>query len=322
MDDRVGMHSISEAMGSHAQHIDSLWHVMLWVCGFMFLLVMGFMLLALFRRGQRRDVKDPTQANEERGLSLTLTSWIVLIVLGLFGLTLFSYITDRALVQAAAQPQIAIQITAHQWWWEIEYTDPNDPSRQLRTANELHLPVGTPVKISLQSRDVIHSFWVPNLHGKQDMIPGRDNDIELLPQQEGVFRGLCAEFCGLQHSKMHLDVVVEAREAYTAWYDRQLQSAPQPTDALAQQGHGVFMATACNLCHTISGTEAAATTGPDLSHVASRRSIASGALQNHRDNMRSWLANPQAIKPGSHMPTVSLSAEQLDALTAYLGSLR
>jgi cytochrome c oxidase subunit II len=321
MDDRVGMHSIGEAMGSHAQHIDSLWHVMMWVCGFMFLLVIGFLLLALFRRGGRRDIKDSTQANEERGLSLTLMGWTVLIVLGLFGLTLFSYFTDRALVQAAAQPQVSIKITAHQWWWEIEYTDP-DPSRQLRTANELHLPVGTTVKVSLESRDVIHSFWVPSLHGKQDMIPGRDNDIELLPQQEGVYRGLCAEFCGLQHSKMHLDVIVESREAYSAWYERQLQSAPQPTDALAQRGYGVFMATACNMCHTISGTEAAATTGPDLSHVASRRSIASGALQNHRDNMRTWLANPQAIKPGSHMPTVSLSAEQLDALTAYMGTLR
>ena len=321
MDDRVGMHSIGEAMGSHAQHIDKLWHAMVWVCGFMFLLVLGFLLLALFRRGQRRDSKDPTQANEERGLSLTLMSWIGLIVVGLFGLTLFSYFTDRALVQAAAQPQVQIKITAHQWWWEIEYID-GDPSRQVRTANELHLPVSTPVKVSLESRDVIHSFWVPSLHGKQDMIPGRDNDIELLPQHEGVFRGICAEFCGLQHSKMHLDVIVESREAYAAWYERQLQSAPQPTDALAQRGHGVFMATACNLCHTISGTEAAATTGPDLSHVASRRSIASGALQNHRDNMRTWLANPQAIKPGSHMPTVPLSAEQLDALTAYLGTLQ
>ena len=321
MDDRVGMHSIGEAMGSHAQHIDSLWHAMVWVCGFMFLLVMGFLLLALFRRGARRDVHDPTQANEERGLSLTLMAWTVLIVLGLFGLTLFSYFTDRALVQAASQPQLTIKITAHQWWWEIEYIDPA-PSRRVRTANELHLPVGTPVKVSLESRDVIHSCWVPSLHGKQDMIPGRDNDIELLPQQEGHFRGLCAEFCGLQHSKMHLDVIVESREAYSSWYERQLHSAPQPTGALAQRGYGVFMATACNMCHTISGTEAAATTGPDLSHVASRRSIASGALQNHRDNMRAWLANPQAIKPGSHMPTVSLSAEQLDALTAYLGTLQ
>jgi cytochrome c oxidase subunit 2 len=143
-----------------------------------------------------------------------------------------------------------------------------------------------------------------------------------LPQREGLYRGICAEFCGLQHSKMHLDVIVESPQAYASWYDRQLQSAPPPTGELAQRGHGVFMASACNLCHTISGTDAAATTGPDLSHIASRRSLAAGALQNHPDHLRSWLANPQAIKPGNRMPVVSLSAEQLDALTAYLSTLQ
>jgi len=323
MDERsTGLHSIGDAMGRHAQDIDALWDVMLWVCGFMYLLVVGFLLLALFRRGPRRDINDHTQAHEERGLSASLATWTGLIALGLFGLTLFSYFTDRSLVQAAADAQIAIKITGHQWWWEIEYTDPNDPSRQLRTANELHLPVGTPVKISLESRDVIHSFWVPSLHGKQDLIPGRDNDIEILADKEGVYRGICAEFCGLQHSKMHLDVVVESKDGYSAWYERQLQAASPPSDPLAERGHGVFMATACNMCHTISGTDAGGSTGPDLTHVASRRFIAAGALQNHRDNMRAWLANPQAIKPGNHMPIVSLSADQLDALTAYLGTLQ
>lgn len=323
MDDRsIGLHSIGDAMGRHAQDIDQLWHVMLWVCGFMYLLVIGFMLLAMYRRGRRRDIHDQIEAHEERGLSASLVAWIGLIVIGLFGLTLFSYFTDRSLVQAAANAPIAIKITGHQWWWEIEYTDPENPSRHLRTANELHLPVGVPVKISLASHDVIHSFWVPSLHGKQDLIPGRDNDIELLAEKEGVYRGICAEFCGLQHSKMHLDVVVESQDAYRVWYEHQLQSAPPPSDALAERGHGVFMATACNLCHTIAGTESGGTTGPDLTHVASRRSIASGALQNHRENMRSWLANPQAIKPGSHMPIVSLTADQLDALTAYLGTLQ
>jgi cytochrome c oxidase subunit 2 len=322
MDDRgAPLHSMGEAMGAHAQHIDSLWHVMLWVCAGMYVLVIGFLLLALFRRGQRRDVHDATHAQDERGLSVALMSWIGLIVLGLFGLTLFSYFTDRSLVQAAAQPQVELKITAHQWWWEIEYVDP-DPSRQLRTANEIHLPVGTPIKISLASQDVIHSFWVPNLHGKQDLIPGRDNDIELLAQHEGVYRGICAEFCGLQHSKMHFDVIVESPDAYRAWYERQLQSAPPPADPLARRGNEVFMASACNMCHAISGTQAMASVGPDLSHIASRRSLASGALRNDRENLRAWLANPQAIKPGTRMPIVALSDQDLDALTAYLGTLQ
>jgi cytochrome c oxidase subunit 2 len=317
----AALHSITDAMGVHAEHIDSLWHAMLWVCGFMYLLVLGFLVFALLRRGQRRDETDVVPADKERGLSFTLAGWTTLIVIGLLGLTLFSYFTDRALVQAAAQPQLEVKIKARQWWWEIEYSDP-DPSRQLRTANELHLPVDTNVKITLESQDVIHSFWVPNLHGKQDMIPGRTNDIELKATQLGVYRGICGEFCGLQHSKMHLDVVVESQDDYNGWFDKQLQSPPPPADPAAQRGQQEFMASACNMCHAISGTDAAATNGPDLSHVASRRSIAAGALQNNPENLRSWIANPQAIKPGNHMPIVSLSTDQLDALTAYLGTLQ
>jgi cytochrome c oxidase subunit II len=322
MDEQVAsLHSIGEPLGRHAQHIDALWHTMLWVCGIMFVLVIAFLLLALWRRGQRRDPQDPVHAEQEQGLSLALMTWIGLIVGGLFVLTVFSYMTDRSLAVAAAQPHVTLKVTAHQWWWEIEYVD-QDPSRQLRTANELHLPVNTPIKISLASRDVIHSFWIPNLQGKQDLIPGRDNDIELLPVKQGSYRGICAEFCGLQHAKMHFDVVVESRQAYDAWYERQLQSAPLPNEELAKRGHDVFMSSACNLCHTIAGTEAMATTGPDLSHIASRRSLAAGALQNNPDNMRSWLANPQAIKPGNRMPIVALEGEQLDALVAYLETLQ
>jgi cytochrome c oxidase subunit II len=315
------LHSITDAMGVHAQHIESLWHAMLWVCGIMYVLVLGFLVVALFRRGRRLDENVSVPAEEERGLSFTLASWITLIVLGLFGLTLCSYFTDRALVRAAARPQLEVKINARQWWWEIEYSDP-DPSRQLRTANELHLPVGANVRITLESRDVIHSFWVPNLHGKQDMIPGRTNDIELRATRTGVYRGICSEFCGLQHSKMHLDVVVESQDNYNKWFERQLQSPSPPTHSAAQLGQQVFMASACNMCHAISGTDAAATNGPDLSHVASRRSLAAGALQNNPENMRSWIANPQAIKPGNRMPTVPLSTDQIDALTAYLGTLQ
>jgi cytochrome c oxidase subunit 2 len=315
------MHSIGEAMGTHAQHIDALWHAMLWVCGVAYVLVIAFLVFAVLRRGPRHDEHDLEHPGQRRGLSVVLITWIALIGTGLFGLTLFSYFTDRALVQAAAQPQIELEITAHQWWWQIEYVDP-DPSRTVRTANEIHLPVGAPVRVKLSSTDVIHSFWVPNLHGKIDMIPGRDNEIRLQPLHSAVYRGLCGEFCGLQHSKMHLDVIVESQDAYSAWYERQLQSATPPEDALAQRGQQVFMSSACQMCHAISGTDAFASTGPDLSHVASRRSLAAGALPNDKDNLRRWLADPQAIKPGNRMPIVPLSNEELDALTAYLGSLQ
>jgi len=315
------MHSIGEAMGVHAQHIDALWHAMLWVCGIMYVLVLGFLGLAILRRGRRRDEREVVHAQDERGLSMTLVAWTGLIVAGLFGLTLFSYFTDRALVQAASQPQINLKITGYQWWWQVEYVDP-DPSRSVKTANEIHLPVGAQVSATLASQDVIHSFWVPNLHGKQDLIPGRDNDIRLQPTQAGTYLGICAEFCGLQHSKMHLDVIVESQEAYNAWYERQLQSAPPPTEPLAQRGQQVFMSSACNMCHAISGTDASASVGPDLSHVASRRSLAAGALPNDADSLFAWISNPQAIKPGSRMPIVPLSEHDLEALTAYLRTLQ
>ena len=264
---------------------------------------------------------DDEHSLQQRGLSVALITWIALIGTGLFGLTVFSYFTDRSLAQAATQPQIELQITAHQWWWQVEYVNP-DPSRSLKTANEIHLPVGAPVRVKLASTDVIHSFWVPNLHGKVDMIPGRDNEIRLLPVKTAEYRGLCGEFCGLQHAKMHLAVVVESQDAYAKWYEGQLQSAAPPADSLARQGQHVFMSSACNMCHAISGTDAFASTGPDLTHVASRQWLASGALPNDPESLRKWFANAQAIKPGNHMPIVPLSNDQLDALTAYLETLQ
>jgi cytochrome c oxidase subunit II len=312
------LHSAMRPAGVHAGQLLSLWNVLLWTCVVMYVLVLAFLFLSVLRarRSGERDT-----VGQRRGLSITLTGWTVLITLGLLGLTLASYVTDRSLVHASSLPQVTIAITAHQWWWEIEYTDP-DPSRRVRTANELHLPVNALAQITLSSGDVIHSFWVPTLHGKQDMIPGRTNYIELQPQQTGWHRGICAEFCGFQHAKMHLDVIVESPSDYQAWYERQLQSPPPPTDPLEQRGQAAFMAGPCSLCHAISGTDASATLGPDLSHVASRRSLAAGALRNDASSMSAWLANPQAIKPGNHMPAMNLQGEQIEALTAYLESLQ
>ncbi|HET9446602.1 MAG TPA: cytochrome c oxidase subunit II, partial [Steroidobacteraceae bacterium] len=265
------MHSALQALGVHAQHIDLVWRTMLWVCGFMYLLVIAFLVHAIWRR---RADSDSAQAHR---FSIALVGWIVLMAVGLFGLTLTSFLTDRALVHAADDPQVTLKVTAYQWWWQIEYTDP-DPSRQVRTANEIHLPVGAPVHIELASGDVIHSFWTPNLHGKRDLIPGRTAEIRLQPTQIGRYRGQCAEFCGLQHAHMAFDVIVESQHDYDAWYERQLAPAPDASDPRAARGKQVFFTSACNICHTIAGTDAAATVGPDLSHVASRRTIAAGTL--------------------------------------------
>jgi cytochrome c oxidase subunit II len=316
------MHSALQAFGVHAQHIDVVWRAMLWTCGFMYLLVMAFLILAIWRRRRNGDcVEFQSDHPQIRRMSIALGGWIGLMTIGLFGLALTSFLTDRALVHAADTPQVTLKITAHQWWWQVEYTDP-DPSRQLRTANEIHLPAGEPVHLELVSDDVIHSFWVPNLHGKRDMIPGRPAQFRLQPLRTGFYRGQCAEFCGLQHAHMALDVVVESRRDFDAWYERQLASPPPVSEGPAARGQQVFMSSACNLCHAIAGTDASASLGPDLSHFASRFTIAAGTLPNDRDHLRQWLENPQRVKPGNHMPVVSLGRDDLDALVAYLETLR
>jgi cytochrome c oxidase subunit II len=192
----------------------------------------------------------------------------------------------------------------------------------VRTANEIHLPVNAQVHVALASRDVIHSFWVPSLHGKRDLIPGRPAQIQLQPREVGRFRGQCAEFCGVQHAKMALEVVVESPSDYAAWYERQLSSARTPASPAQMRGQQVFMASACNLCHAISGTDASATTGPDLSHFGSRRMLAAGTLANDPQRLSEWLADPQHVKVGNRMPRVDLSDEDREALVAYLVSLQ
>jgi cytochrome c oxidase subunit II len=318
------MHSALQALGVHAQHIDLVWRTMLWICGLMYLLVIAFLIDAIRRRRDSQSVAPRVEQSESpqvRRMSIVLGGWIGLMTLGLFALALTSFLTDRALVHAAAEPQVSLKITAHQWWWQIEYTDP-DPSRHVRTANEIHLPVGAQVHAELASDDVIHSFWVPNLHGKRDLIPGRPAEFRLQPLQPGRYRGQCAEFCGLQHAHMALEIVVESQQDYAAWYEQQLATPPAVSEARAARGQQVFFTSACNLCHAIAGTDAAANYGPDLSHVASRRMLAAGTLPNDSEHLRRWLENPQRVKPGNRMPVVSLGPDDLDALVAYLGTLR
>ena len=314
------MHSILDPLGVHAQQIDVVWSAMLWVCAVMYVIVLAFGALALLRH-RRAQAAAVDEVRQERALSTSLVIWTALVVLGLFGLTLTSFLTDRALVRAAVEPQVTLKVTGRQWWWEVEY-DHADPSQRFRTANEIHLPVNAQVHIGLESTDVIHSFWAPNLNGKRDLIPGRPTEIRLQPTQVGVYRGQCAEYCGYQHAHMAFDVIVESAADFQRWRERQLAVGAQPQDAQAESGLRVFMDTACNICHAISGTPAFGQVGPDLTHMASRRTLAAGALPNTSENLRAWLKDPQAIKPGNHMPIVPLDDEQLDALTAYLSGLQ
>jgi cytochrome c oxidase subunit 2 len=216
--------------------------------------------------------------------------------------------------------ELSIRVTAKQWWWRIQYRTPAGP---IETANELRLPVGQRIELQLASPDVIHSFWVPSLAGKMDMIPGRMTRLALEPTDTGTFRGACAEYCGASHALMAFSVVVMEPHDFRAWLDAQARPAASPTDPLAAQGEAAFIANGCTACHTIRGTPAAGRIGPDLTHVGSRVRIAAETLPNEPAALIQWIAQTDRIKPGVHMPAFrALGADELSALAAYLSSLR
>ena len=282
---------------------------------------MGGLAVALWRRHRPQDAP-ATETGRERRIGGVVASCVgvtVAILLRLCG---------RRAIRSTARcsplpdsPSVQIEVTGHQWWWEIRYQDPV-PSKIFTTANEIHLPVGEKVRLTLRSPDVIHSFWVPNLAGKRDLIPGQINYIWITAERPGTYRGQCAEFCGLQHAHMALYVIVEDRPSLRA-----LAGAAAAAGTLAdrppkrQRGREVFLSGPCVMCHTDLGTTAGATTGPDLTHVASRPSIGAGRLPNTRGHLAGWIADPQTQKPGNQMPLVPLPPEDFRALLSYLDTL-
>jgi cytochrome c oxidase subunit 2 len=214
-----------------------------------------------------------------------------------------------------------IRVLGHQWWWEVEYLS-TDASQQVLTANEIHIPSGRPVEIELVSRDVIHSFWVPQLHGKVDLVPGLVNRIRLESDRPGLYRGECSEFCGAQHAHMLLLVSADAPSDYEAWLAAQRAPAQVPQTPRAGAGERVFMTKQCVLCHSIRGTSAHGHVGPDLTHLASRRAIGANAFWNSTGNLAAWITHAQALKPGSQMPNItSMTGEESLALVDYLQQL-
>jgi cytochrome c oxidase subunit II len=301
-----------------------LFAVFLVICAIMYGLVIAFLIAGIARRRRAGDANVVEAGRHHRSDPLMrsgLIGWGALIGVGLAALAIASFVADRTMAQAAAHEKLSITVTANQWWWDIQYNSA-DASKTLRTANELHLPVGVPVRIILHSNDVIHSFWVPSLAGKQDLIPGRENDITLVPTQVGIFRGQCAEFCGAQHAHMALVVDVEPYAQFIRWWDAQLRPAAAPRTRQALAGYQFVTSHQCAMCHTISGTAAGGRLGPDLTHLASRRSIAAGTLPMSEGNLYDLVEDPQSLKPGSHMPTIGLEPNQLHAVVAYLETLK
>jgi cytochrome c oxidase subunit 2 len=313
----VDRQSVLHPRGTEAGHILDLMLVFGAVCAFVYLLGVGALAIALLRR--RRG--DPDPQRREQALRRGLGGWAAFIATTLFVLTVASYAVDRRIAIAAEAPAVKVRMTGHQWWWQVEYEHGN-PSLRVQTANELLLPVGRTTIVELRSQDVIHSFWIPNLHGKLDMIPGRVNEIRLLPTRVGRYRGECAEFCGLQHAHMAFDVAVVPVDEFESWRETQLRPARLPTTPAEHRGRQYFVQRECSSCHRIRGTTAGGNVGPDLTHVGSRATLAAGTLPNGRGPLAAWLADPQRVKPGAHMPYVGLAPDELDALTTYLQSLR
>jgi cytochrome c oxidase subunit 2 len=282
--------------------------------------VVVFALLAYaavrFRNRSGDDRSEPAQVYGSTQVELAWTVIPVLIVIALF----LASARVIASIQNTVRPAGALEVivTGHQYWWEYRY-----PALNIVTANELHVPVSdpahpTPTFLALLSADTDHSFWVPRLGGKTDLIPNHPNQMSIDPHETGLFLGQCAQYCGTQHAKMLLRVYVDTREEFDRWVHRQ----QQPVQNVATAGQRIFESTACVNCHTISGTAATGKFGPDLTHLMSRETIAAGAAANRHEKLRLWIKNPDAIKPRSKMPAMGLSDRDVDAVTAYLETLR
>jgi cytochrome c oxidase subunit 2 len=279
------------------------------IAAFIFVGVEAALVYAIWRyRASRNPTGEPAKFENNRRLEIAWTAAPALILAVIFVLTLG---TMAEINGAGVAPTMRIAATGHQWWWEFGYGG-------TRTANELHIPVDTPIDLDLTSVDVIHSFWVPELGPKMDMLPGTTNHLRLFARRAGSYDGQCAEFCGVEHAWMRIRVIVQSQAEFDSWL------AAQRSPAAIQGGEGerVFLSNICVNCHAIAGTTAKGTAGPDLTHVASRATLGAGVLPNDVARMRAWLLDPRRYKPGSLMPRVPLSDADLDALAAYLGALK
>jgi len=316
------VHSSADIFKPLATPAESEYHLSLLVmtvCASIFLVVAGLLTFTIVRfRRKKDDGNEPAQVYGSNHIEI---AWTVIPILIVFVLTMA---TARVVVaiQNKPAPRDALQVTVigHQWWWEFRY-----PDLGIVTANELHVPVSTSAKpavtvLKLQSADVAHSFWVPQLAGKTDLIPNRTNSMWIDPRQEGAFLGNCAEYCGTQHANMLLRVIVQSQPDFANWTAEQKLNAAR--DSEIKTGRAAFLSLSCVNCHTVSGTSAAGTFGPDLSHLMSRDTLGSGVIPNTPENLRAWVKDPQAIKPGNLMPNMQLNSRELDQVVAYLSALK
>ena len=311
-----GPQSTLAPAGPSASRLAGLSWTLFGVLGLVYLAVLMLLGIAMLRSRRARPPSPP--ASDRRALTAVVLGGVVAPTIVGAVLTAITFRDLDAVLPGPPSDALVVEVTGHQWWWEIRYPGPDDA---VTTANELHIPAGRRVRVRLASRDVIHSFWVPALQGKVDMIPGRTTEVWLQADRPGRHRGQCAEYCGLQHARMALWVVVDSPADFATWLDRERRPAAEPVEAEARRGQAVFREQGCAGCHPVRGVTAGAG-GPDLTHVASRRTLAAGTLDNVPGNLAGWIADPQALKPGNLMPRMPLRAPDLHALVGYLGTLR
>ncbi|MGH7696442.1 MAG: cytochrome c oxidase subunit II [Gemmatimonadaceae bacterium] len=299
--------------GPAAASIADLWWLLTALAGVVFVAVIVFLLPTLRQRG---DI-GADQRRQRVFLWAAIGASAVILTIAFVA----SERTMAALHRAPNADDLTIKVKAWQWWWEITYDVPGSTDTVV-SANEIHIPTGRRVWLELTTGDVIHSFWVPALQGKTDLVPGRTNRTWLQADQPGVSPGPCAEYCGVQHAHMTLLVVAHTPAEFAAWLARERLSAPPPQDSLRVAGAATFASAGCAYCHMVRGTASLGKLGPDLTHFASRRMLAAGTLENSPRHLATWLANPQRVKPGTRMPAVPLNGREFAAVVAYVGALR
>ena len=294
--------------------IERLFYVDLVIAAAIFLTVAGLVSYIVWRFRARPGAAEPFQ---DEGNPKLETIWTVVP-----GLILLVLLVLTARTMAIVQPLTGskppdVVVIAHQWWWEYHY-----PASGVVTANEMHMPEGQTWLLAIESADVIHDFWVPDLGAKVDAIPGRRNYLWIDPQRAGTYLGTCAEYCGMQHALMGIRVIVDAPATFAAWVNSQLRVPAAPEGGEAAEGARAFEQQTCRNCHRIAGTRADGRVGPDLTHVADRQTLGAGVIENTPDNLATWIRNPQAVKPGCLMPDMRLSDEEARAIAAYLEGLK
>lgn len=317
-------------VGPVAESQLTLFYWIFWAALIVFIAVEGALIYTVVRYRRKPGDKDPDQTHGHTSLEI---GWTILptLILAIVAIPTVFTIFDNA--RSPDPEALTVNVIAHQWWWEFHYPDPKNPENKIVTANEIHIPTNEVINITLDSKDVLHSFWIPKIAGKVDIVPNNTNTMWIRANESGEFFGQCAEFCGEAHALMKFKVIAQPRLEFDTWLVNQRQIAQTPVDPLALEGQALFEGSAqCWSCHKVEGSKKArGTTGPNLTHIASRRHIAAGILTNNQENLRSWLRNPNDIKPGNIMfrnaavykdPTRALTDVQIAALVAYLQNLK